>query len=37
MDTIVNTATDEIKKLRNEDVVVIWGGENDINKNNTPK
>jgi hypothetical protein len=26
MDTFVNTARDEIRKLRSEDVVVIWGG-----------
>jgi hypothetical protein len=34
MDTIVNTARDEIRKLRSEDVV-IWGGANDASKNNT--
>ena len=33
-DSIVNTARDEIKKLRSEDVVVIWGGANDISRNN---
>jgi len=33
--SIVNTARDEIKKFRREDVVVIWGGANDISKNNT--
>jgi hypothetical protein len=30
MDTIVNTARDEIQKLRIEDI--IWGGGNDIRK-----
>jgi hypothetical protein len=35
IDTVVNTAGDEIRKLRTEDVVVIWGGANDISKNNT--
>jgi hypothetical protein len=36
MDTIVNIARDEIQKLRIEDIVVIWGGGNDIN-NKIPK
>jgi len=35
MNAIVNTARHEIKKLRSEDVVVIWEGANDISKNNT--
>jgi hypothetical protein len=35
MDTILNTARDEIRKLRSEDVVVVWGGANDASKNNT--
>jgi len=35
MDTIVNTARDEIKKLRSLAVMVIWGGANDISKNST--
>jgi len=35
MDTIVNTARDAIKKLRSEDVVIVWGGSNGISKNNT--
>jgi hypothetical protein len=30
MDTIVNTARDEIQKLRIE--AIIWGGGNDIRK-----
>ena len=34
MDTIVNTARDEIKDLRSEDVMVIWGGANYISRNN---
>jgi hypothetical protein len=35
MDTIVNTARDEIKNFISEDVMVTWGGANDIIKNNT--
>ena len=35
MDTMVNTARDEIRKLGSEDVVVVWGGTNDFSKNNT--
>ena len=35
IDTIVNTARDEIKILRSEDVVVIGRGANRISKNNT--
>jgi len=35
MDVVANTARDEMRKLRSEDVVVIWGGANDISKNNT--
>ena len=35
MDAIVNTARDEIKNLRSEDVVVVWGGANGVSKNNT--
>jgi hypothetical protein len=35
MDTIINTARDKIRKLRSEDVVVIWGGANNISNNNT--
>jgi len=35
MITVVNTARDEIKKLRSEDIMIIWGGANDIIKNNT--
>ena len=35
MDKIVNTSINWIKKLRSEDVVVIWGGTNHVSKNNT--
>jgi hypothetical protein len=28
MDTTINTVREEIKDLRSEDVVVIWGGTN---------
>ena len=34
MDAFVNTSRDEIRDLRSEDVVVIWGGANDISRNN---
>ena len=34
MDTNVNAVRDEIKDLRSEEVVVTWGGTNDISKNN---
>ena len=34
MDATVNTARDPIKKLRSEDVVVVWEGSNGITKNN---
>jgi len=34
MDITVNAVRDEIKDLRSEDVVVTWGGTNDISKNN---
>ena len=34
MDTIVNAATEEIKDLRSEDVVVIWGVAN-VSKEDT--
>ena len=34
MDTIVNTTRDEIKDLRSEDIVVIWGRANNISRNN---
>ena len=35
MYTVANTAGDEMRKLRSEDVVVIWGGANGTSKNNT--
>jgi len=35
MATVVNTAGDEIKKLRSLDVMVVWEGANDISKNST--
>ena len=32
---LVNTARNEIKALHSDDLVVVWGGANDISKNNT--
>ena len=32
---IVDTAKEDIMKLKSDDVVVIWGGSNDIRKNNS--
>jgi hypothetical protein len=37
MDTIVYSARDEIRTLRSEDVVVIWGGAKNVNNNNNTK
>ena len=34
MDTTVNAAREEIKDLRSENVLVLWGGTNVISKNN---
>jgi hypothetical protein len=34
MRAIVGTVEKDIKKLRSDDVVVIWGGSNDIGRNN---
>jgi hypothetical protein len=35
MREIINTAKEEISTLMSKDVVVIWGGANDISRNNT--
>jgi len=35
MEEIVNTVREDIQTLSNKDVVIIWGGSNDISKNNT--
>jgi hypothetical protein len=35
MSEISGTAAEEISKLKSEDVVVVWGGSNDISKNNS--
>jgi hypothetical protein len=35
MEAIVNAARDKIKDMNKKDVVVIWGGANDISKNNS--
>ena len=34
MDKTVNAAREEFKDLRSENVLVLWGGTNDISKNN---
>jgi len=31
----INSAREDIKKLKHDDVAVIWGGSNDIGKNNS--
>jgi hypothetical protein len=35
MKEITNTARDEINSFQNSDLVIVWGGANDISKNNT--
>jgi len=35
MKVIVNTVKDDIEKLTREDVIVVWGGSNDMGKNNS--
>jgi hypothetical protein len=35
MVNIIDSMNGDIKKLKSDDVVVIWGGSNDINKNNS--
>jgi hypothetical protein len=35
MGSIVDTMKDDIKTLKRDDVVIIWGGSNDIGKNNS--
>jgi lysophospholipase L1-like esterase len=35
MNVITQTAREEIKSLKCDDVVVVWGGANDISRNNT--
>jgi hypothetical protein len=35
MEETVNTVRDDIQTLSNKDVVIAWGGANDISKNNT--
>jgi lysophospholipase L1-like esterase len=34
MGIIVDTVKEDIKELKNDDVVIVWGGSNDIGKNN---
>jgi hypothetical protein len=35
MGSIIDTMKEDIKTLKSEDVVIIWGGSNDISKNNS--
>lgn len=35
MSEITKTAREELKSLKCEDLVIVWGGANDIGKNNT--
>jgi 1-aminocyclopropane-1-carboxylate deaminase/D-cysteine desulfhydrase-like pyridoxal-dependent ACC family enzyme len=35
MRSIVHTMKEDIKTLKRDDVVIIWGGSNDIGKNNS--
>ena len=35
LSVITDTAKEEIENLHNEDVVVLWAGNNDIRKNNS--
>jgi RNase H-fold protein (predicted Holliday junction resolvase) len=35
MEEIVNTVRKDVQTLSNKDVVIVWGGSNDISKNNT--
>ena len=35
MKQIVQTGKDEIEKINGDDVVVVWGGSNDISKQNS--
>jgi hypothetical protein len=32
---ITNTAREELQTLKSDDLVVVWGGANDISRNNT--
>ena len=35
MNEITKTAREELKSLKSDDLVVVWGGANDISRNNT--
>ena len=35
MEEIVNTSSESVKSLSNKDVLIVWGGSNDISRNNT--
>jgi len=37
MSEIAKTASEEIKTLKGEDTLIVWGGANDISKNNSSK
>ena len=35
MSEITKTAREELNSLKSDDLVVVWGGVNDISRNNT--
>ena len=35
MEEIANTVSEDVQTLSNKDVVIVWGGSNDISKNNS--
>jgi lysophospholipase L1-like esterase len=35
MNEVTNSVSEEVKTLNNDDFVLVWGGTNDIGKNNT--
>jgi len=35
MEEIVSSSSENVKSLSNKDVLIVWGGSNDISRNNT--
>jgi hypothetical protein len=35
IDTLTSSTTEDIKHLTNNDIIVFWGGTNDVSKNNS--
>jgi hypothetical protein len=35
MNEVINTVREELKTLNSDDLIVVWGGANDLRKNNT--